>query len=278
MKKKVGILLGSTKCQGNLFKVVDELANDSNIELFYLLNVVDDKQTQGWKKLIKKLNQNGFIKTFERIIFKLIVLLEYSVLSLFIKRLRLFNNSYCLDLIESKIVIPLIPIFSQSGLYVRYDKSSIKKLQNLKLDLIVRGNAPGIFRGKILQVAKDGIISFHHGDNRWNRGGPPGFWEVFKKIDSTGFIIQRLTEELDGGLVIFRGNLPTRRTYSENIIDLYNESYPFLVKVVKDYCDKGELSAGEAVIPFDRQILNLQIYLTLFLIYLERFIAFHTIF
>ena len=51
-----------------------------------------------------------------------------------------------------------------------------------------------------------GIISFHHGDNNINRGGPAGFWEVFNEEPSTGFIIQRLTEELDGGDVIFKAN------------------------------------------------------------------------
>ena len=54
------------------------------------------------------------------------------------------------------------------------------------------------------------MLSFHHGDNRVNRGGPSGFWEVLNDIPSSGFIIQKLTEELDGGEVLLRGNIMTR--------------------------------------------------------------------
>ena len=64
-------------------------------------------------------------------------------------------------------------------------------------------------KGEILNICRLGIISFHHGDNNFNRGGPPGFWEVFNREPSTGFIIQRLTEEIDGGDVIFKGKITT---------------------------------------------------------------------
>ena len=62
----------------------------------------------------------------------------------------------------------------------------------------------GILKGEILKLTKFGVISFHHGDNRFYRGGPSGFWEVFNNELSSGFIIQRLNDELDGGMVLFR--------------------------------------------------------------------------
>src|SRR5690606_30326565 len=46
--------------------------------------------------------------------------------------------------------------------------------------------------------------SFHHGDNTVNRGGPAGFWEVIENQHITGAVLQRLTEDLDGGEVIRR--------------------------------------------------------------------------
>jgi hypothetical protein len=51
-----------------------------------------------------------------------------------------------------------------------------------------------------------------------NRGGPPGFWEVFEKHPSTGFIVQRLTDELDGGDVLLRGSISTEATYILNYL------------------------------------------------------------
>ena len=41
---------------------------------------------------------------------------------------------------------------------------------------------------KILNLNKYGILSFHHGDNRQYRGGPAGFWEVYERNNSSGFI------------------------------------------------------------------------------------------
>ena len=67
-----------------------------------------------------------------------------------------------------------------------------------------------------MTTAKYGVISLHHGDNRFYRGRPPGFWEVLHRNPRTGFIIQILNEELDNGLVLQRGWQLTRRTYTLN--------------------------------------------------------------
>ena len=67
-------------------------------------------------------------------------------------------------------------------MYSEYSEKDIKSILDEKLDIMLRGNVANIYRGKVLKLAKYGIISFHHGDSSWNRGGPPGFWEVvFKK-------------------------------------------------------------------------------------------------
>lgn len=105
-------------------------------------------------------------------------------------------------------------------------------------------------------MAKKGIVSFHHGDNRWNRGGPPAFWEVYLRKPSTGFIIQVLTEELDGGRIIFRGDVPTRRSYTENIVDLYRESNPSMANLIIEFATKNHLPVPEENIPFGGAILK----------------------
>ena len=86
----------------------------------------------------------------------------------------------------------------------------------------------GILKGDILNVAKNGIISFHHGDNDYNRGGPPGFWEVYYKIPKTGFIIQRLNENLDAGNVLFKGYFETKLFYYQNKQSIYKKSAKFI--------------------------------------------------
>ncbi len=85
----------------------------------------------------------------------------------------------------------------------RLSESDLAAVGSYDLDVLVRLGWR-ILRGGILQAARCGVWSFHHGDNRVNRGGPPGFWEVYEGHPVTGSILQILSEELDGGLVLAR--------------------------------------------------------------------------
>lgn len=115
------------------------------------------------------------------------------------------------------------PIVSKSGFVYRFADEDLRRIRELDLDLLVRAGS-GILKGDILSAAKRGILSIHHGDNRINRGGPPGFWEVMERQPCTGFVIQRLTEELDGGEVLLRGSMPTEFLYSRNQAMLFERS------------------------------------------------------
>lgn len=72
------------------------------------------------------------------------------------------------------------------------------------LDVILRF-AFGILKGGILSSARHGVWSYHHGDEREYRGQPPGFWEIVEGKAVVGTILQRITERLDGGVVLHRG-------------------------------------------------------------------------
>ena len=109
----------------------------------------------------------------------------------------------------------------------------------LNLDLILRGNAAGIFQGKILCAAKKGIISFYNDDNQWNRGGAPGFLEVYLKRPATDFSIRILNE--NGGDVIFRGEITTKSFYASNLVNLYQAASFFMTHIIKDYAATGNL-------------------------------------
>lgn len=80
----------------------------------------------------------------------------------------------------------------------------LEAIRQLDLDVLLRF-AFGILSGGILDAARFGVWSFHHGDERRYRGRPPGFWEVQESQTTAGSILQRLTERLDGGVVLHRG-------------------------------------------------------------------------
>ena len=67
----------------------------------------------------------------------------------------------------------------------------------------------GILRGEVLDVARHGIWSFHHDDERVIRGGPPSFWEVNDGLATTGVLLQRLTDKLDAGIPLARATFRT---------------------------------------------------------------------
>jgi hypothetical protein len=89
-----------------------------------------------------------------------------------------------------------------------FQPQDLETVRNYRLDFILRF-AFGIIRGDILTAARFGVWSFHHDDERAYRGGPPAFWEVYSGDNATGAILQRVTERLDGGVVLKRVSVKT---------------------------------------------------------------------
>jgi hypothetical protein len=101
--------------------------------------------------------------------------------------------------------------FSQ---YLRQE--TLDHLEAADIDVILRFGF-GILRGKVLELPRFGVWSFHHDDERVIRGGPPAFWEVADGLATTGVLLQRLTERLDGGIPLARATFRTNlRSYPSN--------------------------------------------------------------
>ncbi len=226
---KVGLLVNGTSSNKYDYDLALWGKEQADIEISHLIDyprhrgarlarVVDVFRTQGLYALLSKL------------VFQLIVAVE----ALMLKRSRIHGDHYqAYDL--SKWVgqmLTICPIVSKSGFVYRFSAEDVEKVRALDLDLLIRCGA-GILRGEILHASRFGIISFHHGDNRVNRGGPPGFWECYHEWPQTGFIIQRLTEELDAGEVLVRGSFGTRYYYSFNQAHLYKKSFIHLKHLLK---------------------------------------------
>lgn len=143
-----------------------------------------------------------------------------------------FNKTHNLSDISYK-KIEVDGIWSKSKLVLSFSQNDIKKLQEENFDVLIRTGS-GILKGDILKVPKFGILSFHHGDNRVNRGGPSGFWEALNKEISIGFIIQKINQELDGGNVIYRGNLTAHKLWHMNMATLSKKSSIFMIKTLEE--------------------------------------------
>ena len=116
-----------------------------------------------------------------------------------------------LELVEVCPGIPTIQVAPELTRFSdRLTAEDVERVRLARLDLLIRVGFR-ILRGPILSVARHGVWSFHHGDNRLYRGGPAGVWEVLEDRFESGVTLQRLTEELDGGQVLARTICATRR-------------------------------------------------------------------
>jgi hypothetical protein len=186
---------------------------------------------------------DGFSQTcadfFSKIMFRVILRIERVIL----KRSSLYKNH--LDefdisrLVPNKIVVA--PTASHSRLVPSFGAEDVASVRALNLDVMLLCGRE-IFRGDILKAARLGVISVHYGDDRRNRGGPAGFWQVYLKQDTSGFTILRLTEELDGGDVLMRGNFQTQYFFLLNQAALYEKSNSYLKLVIERIARTGALT------------------------------------
>ena len=89
-----------------------------------------------------------------------------------------------------------------------FNDEDIKIIREYNLDFILRFGF-NIIRGEILKVPKYGVWSFHHGDEQKYRGSPPCFWEIYNNDAVSGVILQKLTDKLDGGIILQKGYFST---------------------------------------------------------------------
>ena len=81
-----------------------------------------------------------------------------------------------------------------------------------RFDLLIQCGS-GTWSGGAAGCARLGMILFNDVANESNRGGPAGFWEVYRRIAKTEFVIRHVSRDAGAPVVLRRGYVPTR-TYA----------------------------------------------------------------
>jgi hypothetical protein len=229
----VGLIVDQFFVDKYIFDLINWSKNISSIKISTL--IVQNKKK---RKILDLIIKNSLGDIIKKTFYKLLLFIE-SALFNFKKK-----NHTCFSYfnIEKEIdnIIFVNPQISKGGFFYQYSEEDIDKIKQSKLDLLLRCES-GILKGEILNVVKFGILSLHHGDNNLYRGSPPGFWEVFNNESSTGFIIQQLTDQLDGGNVIFRGHVPTKEFFLENCHSVKEKSFYYLKNILTEISLKKKL-------------------------------------
>ena len=138
--------------------------------------------------------------------------------------------------------VPTMTVTPRSTKFVDYfSDEDLARLRAYELDVVIRLGFR-IVRGDILKIARFGVWSYHHGDNAAYRGGPAGFWEVMHDDPITGCVLQVLSDELDGGRIIYRSYGATERlSVRKSRAAYYQKSSAFLARAMRDLHESRSL-------------------------------------
>ena len=194
---KIGIFLDDTSLPRWIEQVIRQIqaSNFARIELLVFNAAVEEKlpRRSWWRSILRLLSdptrrsQWGY--------------------QLYIKLDKIFfrqsndplDAADCTALLAGIQRISVAPIVR--GYTHRFGEAEVERIRRQDLDVIVRFGF-NILRGDVLNAARYGIWSFHHGDNDFYRGGPACFWELYEGKRECGVTLQVLSEQLDAGMVL----------------------------------------------------------------------------
>ncbi len=140
-------------------------------------------------------------------------------------------------LVEGVPVLTVKPVRKRVSDY--FSSQDVAAIEQHRLDVLIRIGFR-ILRGGILHAARYGVWSYHHGDNRVNRGGPAAYWEVVEGWPETGSMLQILSEDIDNGKVLYRSWSCTQETVADNRNNLYWKTLSFIPRRLEQLRRLGE--------------------------------------
>lgn len=245
---RVGILVDSVTISAQFLDLIRRLQARGDEPIIIVQNLEGPAQPAAWRRAANLFRPAKLASLAQRLAWRLYEGSERRALGPAHEAISQFGIP------EELRIIQTTPSLSKSGLVVRHREEDLAALRELDFAILLRGGS-NILRGAILGVATHGILSLHHGDNRVNRGGPAGFWEVYHCWPTTGYIVQRLTDELDGGFVLRRGNRPTAPTYLANLASIIAASTDDFAEVIALVLDQKPPRA-ERIVSYGGQIFK----------------------
>lgn len=184
---RFGIILNEKKMQQWQRHAVELLMSDSRISPVFII-LPESHQEPQQRSFLKKIDSTVLYRWYRR---------KFAA----IPAQRLTTPQW----LEELEVIRCAPEIKNGAAY--FSDKDLDKIRSYTPDFILRFGF-NILRGEILDAAKYGIWSFHHGDEQCYRGGPPAFWEIHQGTKVCGSILQRLNEKLDAGIILKKGWFP----------------------------------------------------------------------
>src|SRR5579884_2282908 len=203
---RIGVLCDAGRLAAWQLKCLAEVEQlpFARVVLLIRNNSVDPRENSTWRRLHRKLASGLFLwRVYERLVLN--------------RRSAALTPAVLPQSLRQVPTIDVEPVrvgkFRQA-----FDDDALSAVRKHDVDVLLRFGF-GILTGDILDVPTFGIWSFHHGDPMHFRGAPPGFWEIHNGAAVTGVILQRLTETLDGGVILHAGWFKTNAAWYAKSLD-----------------------------------------------------------
>lgn len=239
---KIGILIKDFEKLSNWeLRIIEKIIGDQSLKLSVLIK-------DGRNSNVSNQNSNLFQLLFSKnglskIIFKIQTRIER----------KLYPEKVTVDKNQLKKYLKDVPSIylnpTRKGFLDVFNLEDSNKVKGFDLDIILRHEF-NIIRGDILNASKYGIWSFHHADNSINRGGPSCFWEISLNQPTVGVTLQKLTPELDGGLVIDKAFFNKTISYVKTYTNITESSVSLLFKNI-DNLKRGIFSPTKSLVYYN---------------------------
>lgn len=227
-KIRIGLLLNDYQVSFWIFKMVEILSSSNYAEISLVVKRNSEKKNNS--------SRNKFWNNRSHILYIIFIKIE----SIVFKSVKKYVSPVSLKGIITCPEVLITP--KTSRLYDEIIQEDIDKIAQHDIDIFIRLGFK-ILKGNILNCSKHGIWSYHHGDNKAYRGGPPGAWEVLNNNPLTGVTLQILNEKLDGGKILLKSYSSTSPfSISKNRKNIYKKSIVYLPRKVAELYNRDEVA------------------------------------
>jgi hypothetical protein len=226
-KLKLGILLDTFDIPAWAYNAL-EMIITADYAVFSLI-VLNDRNGVHVSKL------NNILKNWHKIIYHLCNKIDEKLDR---REPNAFSLRNLQKILKDVPILKVKPIRRMDSEYIR--PLDIQKIKEAGLDILIKMGF-GNLRGDILTTSKYGTWAYHHGDNRINQGGPPGFWEVVEKWAGTGSSLQAVGEDFPRSKILYRSEYFTHPfSPARNRSHYFWASSSFLQRQISLLCRLGE--------------------------------------
>jgi hypothetical protein len=139
------------------------------------------------------------------------------------------------------LIKPEIPVHHFKSDWVdgwqRLRGDTLHEMSGYKFDFVIKFGMY-LLRDPNKIPATYGVFSFHHGDPSQYRGRPAGFYELMNGASHIGVMVQRLSNELDAGIVMaFCTCKISQHSYQSTLENAYRNGSFLLSKALKNALD-----------------------------------------